>query len=123
MSESPLSQDEIEQLLDAIAAGYGIIIFPASGKFKINGPINISSKLIILGCGAEIYADPVKASDRNIFVFGYGADNSKIYSLNLKFITYRTIIITIVLQYIYIRFIFIDSFLFKFIFTFFFLKI
>lgn len=74
--------DCTQAVKDAISAGYKAIIFPASGKFKINGPINITSKLIILGCGAEIYADPVKASDRNIFVFGYGADKSKIYSLN-----------------------------------------
>lgn len=74
--------DCTQAVKDAIAAGYGAIIFPAGGKFKINGPISITSKIIILGCGAEIYADPVSAADRNIFVFGPGSDGSKIYSLN-----------------------------------------
>jgi hypothetical protein len=76
--------DCTQAVKDAIAAGYGIIIFPAKGKFKINGPISITSKLIILGCGAEIYCDPVNASNRNVFVFSTGANGSKVYSLNFK---------------------------------------
>ena len=71
-----------QAILDAIASGYTKIEFPAGGNFIVNTTIPVNKKVLIEGNGANIYVNPIKGQDHNVFYFKDSSDYSVIRGLN-----------------------------------------
>ena len=71
-----------QAILDAIASGYTKIEFPSGGNFIVNTTIPVNKKVLIEGNGANIYINPIKGQDHNVFYFKDGSDYSVIRGLN-----------------------------------------